>query len=63
MPCVYGRKAQQLAAMFAKWLEASPECWHEPAAKLFPFAMFDSYRKPKSKPKSKAEAKAYKTEK
>ena len=33
VPCVYGRKAQQLAAMFAKWLEASPERWHEPAAK------------------------------
>ena len=67
VPCVYGRKAQQLAAMFAKWLKASPERWHEPAAKLFPFAMFDSCRKAKSKPKSKAKsepgAKADKTEK
>jgi len=58
VPCIYGRRAQQLAAMFAKWLEASPERWHEPVAKLFPFAMFDSCRKAKSRPKSKAKSKA-----
>jgi hypothetical protein len=42
--CVHGRKARQLAAMFAKWLDQNPERWHEPAAKLFPFAMFDLCR-------------------
>ncbi len=58
VPCVYGRKAQQLSAMFSKWLQANPERWHEPAAKLFPFAMFETCRKPKKekdkekKPKS-----------
>lgn len=52
VPCVYGRKAQQLSAMFSKWLQANPERWHEPAAKLFPFAMFETCRKPK-KEKSK----------
>ncbi len=50
VPCVHGRKSQQLAAMYAKWLQAKPERWHEPAAKLFPFAMFESCRKPGKKP-------------
>jgi hypothetical protein len=50
VPCVLGRKAPQLAAMYAKWLQAKPERWHEPAAKLFPFAMFESCRKPNKKP-------------
>ncbi|MDP6690559.1 MAG: hypothetical protein QF384_13775 [Alphaproteobacteria bacterium] len=59
VPCVYGRKAQQLSAMFAKWLQENPERWHEPAAKLFPFAMFETCRKPKKekKPEKKAEKK------
>lgn len=39
-PCVRGRKAPQLTAMFRKWLERFPERWNEPAAKLFPFAIF-----------------------
>ncbi len=45
-PCVHGRQAQQLSAMFSKWLQKNPERWHEPAAKLFPFAMFTACRKP-----------------
>ncbi len=45
-PCVRGRKAQQMSAMFSKWLRQNPERWHEPAAKLFPFAMFAACRKP-----------------
>ncbi len=51
VPCVHGRQAEQLSAMFAKWLKNNPERWHEPAAKLFPFAMFSDCRKPE-KPKS-----------
>jgi hypothetical protein len=43
-PCVHGRKAPQLTAMFRKWLERYPERWHEPAAKLFPFAIFSLCR-------------------
>jgi hypothetical protein len=62
VPCVHGRKAQQLSAMFAKWLGTNPERWHEPAAKLFPFAMFDSCRKPKSKAAAAAKAKAKKSQ-
>ncbi len=52
-PCMYARKAPQLAAIYAKWLKENPERWHEPAAKLFLFAMSDSCRKtkPKTKPK------------
>jgi len=42
--CVDGRSARQLSAMFSKWLDDNPERWHEPAAKLFPFAMFDFCR-------------------
>ena len=49
-PCVQGRQAEQLAAMFSKWLRENPERWHEPAAKLFPFAMFAACREPQ-KPK------------
>ena len=44
VPCVTGRKAPQLTAMFRKWLERYPERWHEPAAKLFPFAIFELCR-------------------
>jgi hypothetical protein len=43
--CVQGRKAPQLTAMFGKWLKQNPERWHEPAAKLFPFAIFELCRK------------------
>lgn len=43
--CVEGRKAPQLTAMFGKWLKEHPERWHEPAAKLFPFAIFELCRK------------------
>ncbi len=57
VPCVYGRKAQQLSAMFAKWLQENPERWHEPAAKLFPFAMFESCRKAKKPVKKSKPAK------
>ena len=46
VPCVRNRKSQQLSAMFSKWLQDNPERWHEPAAKLFPFAMFAVCRKP-----------------
>ena len=42
--------------------ETNPERWHEPAAKLFPFAMFDSCRKPKSKAAAAAKAKAKKSQ-
>ncbi|MDA1101766.1 MAG: hypothetical protein O2967_22630 [Proteobacteria bacterium] len=54
VPCVHGRQAEQLSAMFSKWLRENPERWHEPAAKLFPFAMFTACRKPETpeKPKS-----------
>ena len=52
-PCVRGRQAQQLSAMFAKWLKENPERWHEPAAKLFPFAMFAACRKPDQPAKPK----------
>ena len=45
IPCVRGRQSQQLSAMFSKWLKKYPEKWHEPAAKLFPFAMFAVCRK------------------
>jgi len=44
VPCVDERSARQLSAMFTKWLEANPERWHEPAAKLFPFAIFEFCR-------------------
>lgn len=44
VPCVQGRKAPQLTAMFRKWLDRYPERWHEPAAKLFPFAIFELCR-------------------
>ena len=56
-PCVYGRQAQQLTAMFSKWLQENPERWHEPAAKLFPFAMFESCRKPQKPQKRSKPAK------
>ena len=46
IPCVHGRQPEQLSAMFSKWLQENPERWHEPAAKLFPFAMFSDCRKP-----------------
>ncbi len=38
--CARGKQAAQLAAIFTKWLKANPERWHEPAAKLYSFALF-----------------------
>ena len=40
--CARGKRAAQLAAIFTKWLRANPERWHEPAAKLYTFALFDA---------------------
>jgi hypothetical protein len=45
---VRSRQAQQLAAMFSKWLQKNPERWPEPVAKLFSFAIFSAGRKPKT---------------
>ncbi len=39
--CSQGKPMEQLTAMFDKWLKEKPERWDEPAAKLYPFAMFD----------------------
>ena len=47
-PRVRSRQAQQLAAMFSKWLQKNPERWPEPVAKLFSFAIFSAGRKPKT---------------
>ena len=38
--CARGKQAGQLAAIFTKWLRDNPERWHEPAAKLYTFALF-----------------------
>jgi hypothetical protein len=47
VPCARNRQAAQLAAVFGKWLRDNPERWHEPAAKLYPFAVFQACKKPK----------------
>jgi hypothetical protein len=57
VPCVSGRKARQLTAMFDKWLKQNPERWHEPAAKLYPFAIFELCRKAQQPPGADSGAK------
>ena len=62
-PCVRGRQPEQLSAMFSKWLQENPGRWHEPAAKLFPFAMFKACRKPGNPGKVEQTSKTEKPEK
>jgi hypothetical protein len=63
VPCVHGRQPEQLSAMFSKWLQENPGRWHEPAAKLFPFAMFSACRKPEKPQKTQKPGKRGKLEK
>ena len=53
--CASGKQAAQLAAIFTKWLRANPERWHEPAAKLYTFALFGACPHDASAPERKPE--------